>query len=184
MIGGSTLQNLKKILFILLFFSTAVPSVMQAKLLNWAALIEAVFWGRLGIVRLLLIDIDGADVDLVNKVLIEAASKDYLEIVKLLLANKSDVDYQNSFGKTALMIVAEREKHSTDQEKKQKLKNIIGQLLAADANPLVKAKNGTTALELSETIREHMREKTSGTLMEVVSRLSLDLANLIPEFIY
>ncbi len=29
---------LKKILFILLFFSVVVPSVMQANLLNWAAL--------------------------------------------------------------------------------------------------------------------------------------------------
>ena len=78
------------------------------------------------------------------------------------------------------MLAAEKEEIA-NLEKKQEFTNIIEQLLAAGADPLVKAEDGTTVLEQgnNETIREYMRKQTSGTLKKAVAALpgSLELPN-------
>ena len=132
------------------------------------------------------------------------------KIVELLLAtNKVDINQQDDDGQTALMFAAECEKISRDLEEKQKFRNIIGQLLAAGADPLLKAKvfwlskndgsfwltrtDGTTVLEqgsneTKEIIKKFMaqkREQTLGPLKEAVAALpgSLELPDELATFI-
>ena len=124
--------------------------------------------------------------------LMEAVNCGYSKIVKLLLATKKvDINQQDYNGKTTLMKAAAGwEKYPINVGIRQKFTNIIEQLLAAEADPLVKAQNGRTALDLNnETINEYMRKQTSGILKkEVASQLSLELpsaiAKLTSEFTY
>ena len=136
-IEAFTKNNVKKILFISLFFSAAVPSVMQANLLNWATLRS----GAKKVVSLLTkykIAVIGTAVGIVGvafvwKVLtvkegcpkrVESlffylffiwhatklmivSRKGDLKSVKSLLKERDDVDEQNECGWTALMIAAE-----------------------------------------------------------------------------
>jgi len=137
------------------------------------------------------------------------------KIVELLLAtNKVEINQHDGDGWTALMDAAMCEKTSRDLEEKQKFRNIIGQLLAAGADPLIRVKSfwlsknggfelttrtdGTTLLEqgsneTKETIRKFLaqkREQTSRILKEVVAEepisleLSNDPANVISEYAY
>ncbi len=116
--------TLKKILFILLFFSAAVPSATQAMgggeqaLLAGAdfdqqngqkALRQAAFDGCLKVVKLLLAQ--GAKVDMQDSVglspLMSAAGNGHLDIVELLLATgKVNINKQANDGSTALMEAA------------------------------------------------------------------------------
>ncbi len=115
--------------------------------------------------------------------LMYAAAFDHLEAVKLLLATKTvNINQQNKFGWSALMYAAEKEKNLIDNPKcQQELRNIMNLLLAAKANPLLKAKSGITVLEQGngETVKKCMRKQISGILVEEVPRLPKDLADLI-----
>ena len=160
--------------------------------LGYTALTVAAIGSHSEVVKLLL----AAGVDINNQdcfgctALMLAAKYGHSEVVKLLLARGAEVDRQNMFGWTALMLTGwyGMFQHGL---KKQKFTNIIEQLLVARADPLVKAKDGTTVLErtYNETINEYMRKKTSKVLKKVVaSQLSLelpdDIASLTLKFTY
>ncbi len=110
-----------------------------------------------------------------------------LEVVEFLIENGASVDVQDKNGWTVLMYAAWTEKNLISNPKcQQKLRKIIDLLFAAKANPLLKAKDGTTVLEQgnSETVKECMRQQICGILVEeVASELSLvfplDLAKVI-----
>ncbi len=127
-----------------------------------------------------------------------AASKGDSEGVELLLANGAGakIDQRDHYGWTVLMLAADREKFSDNE---QEFTNIIEQLLAAGADPLLRGAThpvarrayDATILEQgnNETIKEYRRKRISGILKEeVASKLSLelpdDLAILISEFTY
>ena len=153
------------------------------------ALKTAVGMDQLEVVKFLIEN--RADVDSVEPnggtILMTAVSVGQLEIIKFLIENRADINavesnYNGTF--TALSIAAKSEKDSIGLDKPI-WREIISRLLATDANPL----DGTTALELSETIREHMRKKTPEILIKkVASELSLtfprDLAKVIADYAY
>ncbi len=149
---------------------------------------------------------DGLFVFLVTPLTV-AASHCNSEIVKLLLDDGADANLHPEVGYspelqannhtcwTALMIAAKRSQdaeNAGDAVKKKEANDIIELLLAAGADPLIRAKDGTTVLEQtdSEIINEYMRKKTSGPLKEAVVALpgSLELPNeladLTLKFIY
>ncbi len=163
---------------------------------RFTALMHAAWHGHSKVVELLLATKE-ADVNLQDNssrtALMMAASHGRLEIVKLLLATKkADVDQQDMFGYTALMRAVSWVRYTIGPEKRQKVTNIIEQLLAAGADPLVKAKDGTIVVklahdnpEIQKTINEYMRKQTLGPLKEAVAALpgSLELPDELATFI-
>ncbi len=111
-------------------------------------------------------------------VLALASYKGHSGVVEFLLAKGADPNQKDSEGDTALAIAAKKEKDSIDL-KKQKYRDIIGQLLAADA------KWEEYETDLKKYLQD-MREQTPGILMEIVSSrlLSKDIAGLMSEFTY
>ena len=162
------------------------------------ALMRATANGYSEIVKLLLAT-EKADINQQNKrdetALIIAANCGHPKIVKLLLANGADVNQKH--GETALAIAAEREKHSIDLIGKQKFRDIIGQLLAADADQQIKCKitGISKQVDLKEYL-QYMRETTPRILNKELSDEELpykeklkgldkkNIPELIAEFAY
>ncbi len=169
----------------LLLATNKVDISKQGKF-GYTVLMVAAIRGHLKVVELLLAT-NKVEINKQSKfgytALMFAAVRGHLKAVELLLAEEAEVDRQDNSGKTVLMLAAGREEKTINLEKRQKFTNIIGQLLVAEADPLVRAKDGTTALELNnETINEYMRKKTSGILKaEVASELSLELPDAIAD---
>ncbi len=152
------------------------------------ALMYAAMLGRFKVVEFLIkkdanVNVQGKDG---MTALMKAIWNYHLEIVKFLIEKEADVDVQDERGWTALMYAAENGKNSKNPRFQQESRNIMNLLLAAGANPLLKAKDGTTVLEQGngETVKKCMRKTISRILVEeVASELSLafpkDLADLI-----
>ncbi len=152
--------------------------VHQQSKFGHTALMSAAANDRSKVVELLLANGNGVDINQQDRIgytaLMVAAWNGNPEVVKLLLATKKvDINQQDKWGETALMEAAAGEKNSIDLIGKQKFTNIIEQLLAAGADPLVKAEDGTAVWEQTdnETINEYMRKQTSGPLKEAVVAL-------------
>ncbi len=157
------------------------------------ALMSAARSGHLEVVVFLLEN--GASVGVRNEdgwtELMYAASNGHFKVVELLIEKKADVDVQDERGWTALMYAADNGKNSRDPKFQQEFRKIMDLLLAAKANPLLKAKDGTTVLEQgdSETVEKCMRKIIPRILVEEVApELSLvlpkDLADLIAKLTY
>ncbi len=190
-------RTLKKILLISLLFSAAVPSAAQANFFSrttwrnrivFSAVVATVFaWKLLSkTVKAIKLDsnlraaIQSNNIARVKQIL---EKKPFLgnqfftgrtplqlaiicnnsEIVKLLLENGAKVDLQeNSNARTPLMNAAAKAQNPI----------IINLLLDAGADPLLKTKDGTTALNLGRnnpTIGKFMQKKICPKLMEVFS---------------
>ena len=102
----------------------------------------------------------------------------------MLLAKNADVNKQDIHENTALARAAKYRRIIVNLEKKQKFTNMIGQLLASDADQQVKCKTtGRLELDLKEYLQD-MRKQTSGILKKEVPKLPNELAILISEFTY
>ena len=129
------------------------------------------------------------------------AAYDNSKMVKLLLDNRADVNIKDSRGKTALMIAAKEAQNAEKllektenaknieklTEKKKEANDIIELLLKNGADPLIKAKDGTTVLDQSNNaiIRKFMQKKIFPILNnEEFSPLSSNLAQLTAELTY
>ena len=179
---------------------------------NWTGLNDltvlmvAGIFGHLKIAERLLAN--GADVDmqcgdghtaLMKVARVEKYSTGNLKMAKLLVNNNADVDKQDNDGCTALMHAAVQEaKHAgnaadaADAAAQKAANDIIKLLLDAGADPLIKGKDGTIALEkASNEAKEIMRnfvaqrrQKAAKELMDVEKELPKGPADLISEFAY